>query len=119
MAHPDVEPDRTHSIEIEPTPGRARILDGDTVIAETDRAVLLHETGYAVRAYIPREDISASVEPSDKTSFCPFKGDASYWTVAGLENAAWSYEDPKAEVQAIRGLLAFYPDRVVVDIGSS
>ena len=118
MAHPQVEPDRVHSIEIEPSPGRARILAGDTVIADTERALLLHETGHPVRAYIPREDIAAPIEPSDKRTFCPFKGDASHWNVAGVENAAWSYEEPKAEVDAIRGRLAFYPDRVTVEIGS-
>src|SRR3954447_21082109 len=116
MPHPEVEPDRTHSIDIEPAHGRVRILAGDIVLADTDRAVLLHETGYPVRAYIPREDVTASVEPSDKTSFCPFKGDASYWTVAGIANAAWSYEDPKPQVEAIRGRLAFYPDRVRVEV---
>jgi uncharacterized protein (DUF427 family) len=68
-----------------------------------------------VRAYVPREDVSAPVEPSDRTSHCPFKGDASYWTVGGVENAAWSYEDPKPDVAAIRGLLAFYPDKVTVE----
>jgi uncharacterized protein (DUF427 family) len=116
MAHPDVQPDSTHRIEIET--GRARILIGDDVIADTGQAALLSETGYPVRAYIPREDIDASIEPSEKTSFCPFKGDASYWTVAGIENVAWSYEEPKAGVEEIRGKLAFYPDRVTVDIGS-
>jgi uncharacterized protein (DUF427 family) len=110
--------DRLHRIEIEPAPARARILAGDTLIADTDRAVLLHETGHPVRAYVPRDAIQAPVEASEKTSFCPFKGHASYWTVAGVENAAWSYEDPKAGVAAIEGLLAFYPDRVTVDIDS-
>ena len=115
MAHPEVQPGGTHRIDIEHGP--ARVLDGDEVIAETDRAVLLSETGYPVRAYIAREDIRASIEPSDKTSFCPFKGDASYWTVAGVENVAWSYEEPRPEVEAIRGRLAFYPDRVTVEAG--
>jgi uncharacterized protein (DUF427 family) len=95
-----------------------RVLAGGAVIADSERALLLHETGHAVRAYIPREDISAAVEPSPKTSHCPFKGDASYWTVAGVESAAWSYEEPKDDVGQIRGLLAFYPDRVTVEIGS-
>jgi uncharacterized protein (DUF427 family) len=103
-----------HTIDI--TSGSARIVAGDEVIAETDDAVLLSETGYPVRAYVAREDIEAPIEPSDKTSFCPFKGDASYWTVAGLENVAWSYEDPKPQVEAIRGRLAFYPDRVRVEV---
>ena len=111
--------ERLHHIEIEPAPAHARIVaPGGEVIAESERALLLHETGHAVRAYIPREDISAPVEPSPKTSHCPFKGDASYWTVAGVENAAWSYEEPKENVAAIRGLLAFYPDRVTVEIAS-
>jgi uncharacterized protein (DUF427 family) len=110
--------ERLHRIEIEPAPARARILAGGEVIAETERALLLHETGHRVRAYIPRADISAPVELSSRTSHCPFKGDASYWTVAGVENAAWSYEDPKQDVEAIRGLLAFYPDRVTVEIDS-
>jgi uncharacterized protein (DUF427 family) len=111
--------ERIHRIEIEPSPAHARIVaPGGEVIAETQRALLLHETGHAVRAYIPREDISAPVEPSSKTSHCPFKGDASYWTVAGVENAAWSYEEPKADVAQIRGLLAFYPNLVTVEIGS-
>jgi len=109
--------ERLHRIEIGSSPARARIVAGGEVIADTERALLLHETGHAVRAYIPREDIGAAVEPSDKTSFCPFKGHASYWTVGGVENAAWSYEDPKEQVEAIRGRLAFYPDRVTVEIG--
>jgi uncharacterized protein (DUF427 family) len=113
MAHPQVDPDSTHRIEIET--GRARIVAGDQVIADTDRAVLLSETGYPVRAYIARDDIQAPIEPSDKTSFCPFKGDASYWTVAGIQDVAWSYEEPKPGVEAIRGRLAFYPDRVTVE----
>jgi uncharacterized protein (DUF427 family) len=96
--------------------GRARILAGDQLIAETDDAVLLSETGYPVRAYIAREDIKLPIEPSDKTSFCPFKGDASYWTVAGVENGAWSYEQPKPEVEPIRGRLAFYPDRFTIEL---
>lgn len=110
--------ERLHRIEIESSPARARILAGGEVIAETERALLLHETGHAVRAYIPREDVRAAVEPSQRTSFCPFKGDASYWTVGGVQDAAWSYEEPKAEVAAIRGHLAFYPDRVTVEFGA-
>jgi uncharacterized protein (DUF427 family) len=108
--------ERLHRIEIEPAPARARIVaPSGEEIAVTERALLLHETGHAVRAYIPREDVSAPIEPSDRTSHCPFKGDASYWTVGGVEDAAWSYEDPKPDVAAIRGLLAFYPDKVTVE----
>jgi uncharacterized protein (DUF427 family) len=111
--------ERLHRIEIDSSPAHARIVaPGGEVIAETERALLLHETGHDVRAYIPREDIIAPIEPSSKTSHCPFKGDASYWTVAGVENAAWSYEEPKADVAQIRGLLAFYPHLVTIETGS-
>ena len=111
--------ERLHRIEIESSPARARILAGGEMIADSDRALLLHETGHRVRAYIPREDVTATIEPSERTSFCPFKGTASYWTVGGVKDAAWSYEDPKPDVDAIRGRLAFYPDRVTVEIAGA
>jgi uncharacterized protein (DUF427 family) len=93
------------------------VAPGGEVIAATERALLLHETGHAVRAYIPREDISASVEPSSRTSHCPFKGDASYWTVAGVEDAAWSYEEPRGDVAAIAGRVSLDHEALEVSIG--
>jgi len=111
--------DPFHRIDVHPSSRRVRILAGDKVIVDTDRAVLLFETGMPPRAYIARRDIQAAIEPSQKRTFCPYKGEALHWTVAGVEDAAWSYEYPRPESDGIAGLLAFYPDRVVVEIASS
>jgi uncharacterized protein (DUF427 family) len=111
--------DPFHRIDVHPSSRRVRILAGDQVIADTDRAVLLFETGVAPRAYIARRDIRAQIEPSEKRTVCPYKGEARHWTVAGVEDAAWSYEYPRPEASGIAGLIAFYPERVVVEIASS
>jgi uncharacterized protein (DUF427 family) len=111
--------DPFHRIDVHPSSRRVRILAGDELIADTDRAVLLFETGLPPRAYIARRDIRAAIEPSQKRTVCPYKGEAGHWTVAGVEDAAWSYEYPRPEADGIAGLLAFYPDRVVVEIASS
>jgi uncharacterized protein (DUF427 family) len=108
--------DPFHRIDVHPSSRRVRILAGDEVIADTDRAVLLFETGLPPRAYIARRDIEAAVEPGVKETHCPYKGEARYWNVAGVEDAAWSYEYPRAEAHGIAGLLAFDPERVVVEI---
>ena len=94
-----------------------RVVLGGETIAESARAVLLHETGHAPVLYFPRPDVLMDrFRRTDHASHCPYKGDAAYWTVeAGgrvAEDAAWSYEDPIPAAAAIRGLIAFYPDRV-------
>ena len=106
-----------HTITTAPAGRRlvARTADG-RVLAQSDRARLLHETGAPVRTYFPREDVRLDVlTRSEHSTHCPFKGDASYWTVAGLGDVAWSYEDPKPEAERIRGMIAFYPDRATVE----
>ena len=111
--------DPFHRIDVHPSSRRVRILHGDEVIADSDRAVLLFETGVPPRAYIARRDIRASIEPSETRTVCAYKGEARHWTVAGVQDAAWSYEYPRPEAFGIAGLLAFHPDRVVVEIASS
>jgi uncharacterized protein (DUF427 family) len=108
--------DPFHRIDVHPSSRRVRVLAGDEVIADTDRAVLLFETGLPPRAYIARRDVAAAIEPAAKETHCPYKGEARYWTVAGVEDAAWSYEYPLPEADGIAGLLAFDPERVVVEI---
>jgi uncharacterized protein (DUF427 family) len=108
--------DPFHRIDVLPSSRRVRILHDDQVLVDTDRAVLLFETGLPPRAYIARRDIDASIEPASKQTSCPYKGEARYWTVAGVEDAAWSYEYPRPEADGIAGLLAFDPERVVIEI---
>jgi uncharacterized protein (DUF427 family) len=69
-----------------------------------------------MRAYLPREDVRVPLEPSERITFCAYKGQASYWTpVAGErrhENLAWSYETPLREASEVAGMVAFFNERV-------
>lgn len=86
------------------------------VVADTHNAVTLHEASYPPVEYIPLEDVDVSLlTGSDHSSYCPYKGDANYYTVEGglvSENAVWEYRDPYPAVAKIKGRVAFYPDRV-------
>ena len=87
------------------------------VIAETTRALTLTEGRYPPVQYIPRADaIMAAFTPTTHRTHCPYKGDASYFSLSvegrTAENAVWSYEQPYPAVQAIATYLAFYPERV-------
>jgi uncharacterized protein (DUF427 family) len=90
-------------------------LDGE-LLAESSRPLLLFETSIPTRFYLPREDIVADLELGDKRTACPYKGRATHWSVGEHRNIAWSYEDPLEEAVAIRGLVAFYDDRVDVTL---
>lgn len=110
--------DPFHRVDVRRTARPVRIEAGGEVVAATTRARLLYETSLPTRFYLPREDIRAELLPSSKTSYCPYKGHASYWSLdAGggrLEDLCWSYEQPLADVAAIAGLVAFWDDRVDV-----
>ena len=110
-----------HRVTVSPSPRRVRVVVGGETVADTRRALELHETGLPVRWYLPREDVRAEVlEPSDRQTRCPFKGTASYFSVrAGGElhrDVIWSYEAPIPEVAEIAGHLAFYDDRVSIQV---
>lgn len=110
-------PGPDHPITIEPNPKRVRVRLGGEVIAETSRALTLREASYPPVQYIPREDARmALLHRTAHATYCPYKGNASYFTVAAggrrTENAVWSYEHPYPAVTQIAGHLAFYPDRV-------
>lgn len=96
------------------TGGRVRVTFKGEVIADTRNAVELKEGDYPAVFYIPRQDVRMErLARTTHTTHCPFKGDASYFSIAnGPENAAWSYEQPYDEMLEIRDLLAFYPDKV-------
>ena len=106
-----------HRILFEADQRRLRALVADTVVLDTTGAHLLHETGIRPVVYVPLADIDAALlERSEHTSHCPFKGDASYWSLrAGdelRENAVWAYEQPLEEARWLRGFAALYFDRV-------
>lgn len=106
-----------HPITIALNPHRIRVVLGGFIVAETTRGLTLKETTLSPVQYLPREDVRMDLlERTNHSSHCPYKGDASYFTVTagGLrrENAVWTYENPKDGVKEIAGYLAFYPNKV-------
>jgi uncharacterized protein (DUF427 family) len=101
-----------HHIETHPEERRVQVrINGETV-ADSRRALALTEGKLPTRWYLPREDISAELEPSEHRTTCPFKGEATHFSIGGEDAVAWSYEEPIEQVSAIRDLVAFYDERV-------
>ena len=106
--------DPFHRVDVRRSSRPLRIeLDG-VVLAETSAARMLFETGLPTRFYMPREDIAVALRPSARRSYCPYKGQASYWSSDAAEDVAWSYEDPLPELGVIKGLVAFWDETVDV-----
>jgi len=104
--------------------GRVRALFEGHEIADSANALVLREGDYPPVVYFPREDVEMLVlRKTDKTSRCPYKGEASYYTIYRdrqiIENAAWSYEDPIEGAELIRGRIAFYPEHVDIQMGET
>lgn len=111
--------ERAHSVTTEPSAHRVQVFAGDQLIADSSRAIVLHETGHADRHYLPREDVNWDLlQETASTSHCPVKGDADdYWALASdpSTDVAWSYPTPFEYLQLIAGYVAFYSERVRVD----
>ena len=107
-SHPD------HRVNVTPFRGRVVVEVAGEVIAESRAALVLHESTYPPVYYLPRSDVRMDrLTRSDHHSYCPFKGNASYFDLAGrASHAVWSYEQPYDEVREIREHLAFYPKYV-------
>ncbi|HEU4946655.1 MAG TPA: DUF427 domain-containing protein [Kribbella sp.] len=110
-------PGPDHPITIEKNPGRVVVTVAGRVVADSREALTLQESTYPAVQYIPRKDVDFSrLERTDHESYCPFKGDAAYYSItAGGDrsvNAVWTYENPHPAVAEIEEHLAFYPDRV-------
>ncbi|MEY2514889.1 MAG: hypothetical protein QOJ89_2247 [bacterium] len=112
-----------HKILFQADPRRLRAFVGDSVVFDTTGARLLHETGIRPVAYVPLHDFDTGLlERTQTSTHCPFKGDASYWTLrAGddvREDAVWAYEQPLEEAAWLRGyaaLAATKADRWMVE----
>src|SRR5947209_1601001 len=106
------------ALYLEPTPKRVRVVVGEETVADSRRALVLQESGLQPVYYFQPDDVRRDLlEPTDKHTRCPKKGQASYFTIrAGervVENGAWCYPDPLPEAPAaLRGLIAFYFNRI-------
>ena len=110
-------PGPDHPISIAANPSRVVVAVGGHVIADTRNALTLREAPYPAVQYIPRRDVDmAALTRSEHMTYCPYKGDASYYSIpAGgnrSKNAVWTYETPFEEMAQIKDYVAFYPDRV-------
>ncbi|MEM7019873.1 MAG: DUF427 domain-containing protein [Pseudomonadota bacterium] len=106
-----------YRVDLEPNPERVCVKFQGHVVADTDQTLLIKETKHAPVIYFPRDAINFDLlQRTEHQTFCPFKGDASYWSLATNsateENAVWSYEDPFEEVLGLKDYVAFYEDKV-------
>jgi len=122
MARQVLEPTAEHPITIEPTQGRVVVRVGETVVANSDHSLTLQESTYPAVQYIPLDDVDQKLlRRTDTSTYCPFKGDASYYSVqtpdgGTVADAIWTYEQPHAAVSEIKDHVAFYPDRATVTV---
>lgn len=111
-----------HTVTVTPSAFHVEISVNGTTVATSERPLLLQETGLPTRYYLPRRDVRMDLfQGTNFHTTCPFKGEASYWTLLldgeQFDGIAWSYEHPIPGVAAIEGHLCFYPERVEMKIG--
>ncbi len=110
-------PGPDHAISIEPNRSRVVVKVGGKIIADTSDALPLREASYPAVQYIRRRDVDmAALTRSEHITYCPYKGDASYYSIRARGdrslNAVWTYETPFEAMAQIKDYVAFYPDRV-------
>lgn len=114
-------PGPDHPITIEPSHDRVTVRAGGKTLAESASTLVLREASYPPVRYIPIADVDRShLSSSETTTYCPYKGDASYLSIIGDvadgDDAVWFYDQPYPAVEPIRRHVAFYPDRVEIEI---
>ncbi|MBB4905015.1 DUF427 domain-containing protein [Actinophytocola algeriensis] len=112
-------PGPDHPITVEKNPARVTVRVGDQVVADTTAALVLQESNYPAVQYIPLADVDpAHIRATDTTTYCPFKGDASYYTLVTKDgehtDAVWTYRTPYPAVAEIADHVAFYPNKVEI-----
>ena len=121
-SRPVQEPTVEHPITIDPTGARVVVRVNGEVVADTHDALQLQESTYPAVQYIPLKDVVQDrLARTDTSTYCPYKGDASYFSVttaagATIEDAIWTYDEPYPAVAAIAGHVAFYPDKADVSV---
>jgi uncharacterized protein (DUF427 family) len=114
-------PGPDHEISIVPSTDRVVVRSGETMIADSRSTLVLREANYPPVRYVPVADVDRSLlSASDLSTYCPYKGDASYYSISADEergtDAVWFYDEPYPAVGEIKDHVAFYPDRVELTI---
>jgi uncharacterized protein (DUF427 family) len=110
-----------YRVDLLPQPARVRVWQGETLLADSRRTLRVTETRHSDVIYFPEADVRLELfDGSDHHSFCPFKGEADYWSLARTgrpdANLVWTYRRPFAEVAGLAGYVAFYADRVRIEV---
>lgn len=118
-----LEPTPSHPITVLPTGSHVVVRVNGQIVAETDAALTLQESSYPAVQYVPLADVTSDLlRPSDTETYCPYKGDASYFDVVvdgvTVSDAIWTYRQPYPAVAQIAGHVAFYPDKADVVVGT-
>jgi len=122
-SRPILQPTEQHPITVAPTGRHVTVRVNGELVAETDDALTLQESTYPAVQYIPLSDVNRDLlRPTDTATYCPYKGDASYYSVvtsAGdtVDDAIWTYEEPYEAVATIAGHVAFYPNKAEISVG--
>jgi uncharacterized protein (DUF427 family) len=117
MSRPVLQPSAEHPITVEQSTEKVTVTLDGRPLATTERALVLREADYPAAYYVPREDLVADAfTSSDTSTYCPFKGDASYLSSGEVTDVGWTYEEPYDAVAEIAGHVAFYPNKVDVQV---
>jgi uncharacterized protein (DUF427 family) len=109
--------DPYHRIDIRRSSRHLVVRQDHQLVADTQAPLVLYESGFAPRWYVPRTDVvAAALHPVEGQTFCPYKGVASYYDIGDARNAAWSYRAPFEEMARIADLVSFEPDKVTITI---
>jgi uncharacterized protein (DUF427 family) len=108
-------------IDVLPSSRHVRIEKDGVLLAETDRAMLLFETGLPIRYYLPAEDVRVPLQDSDLHTICTYKGEAAYKSAqlpdgTLVQDVVWYYPDPLNDARPVKDLLAFYDEKVDVTV---
>jgi uncharacterized protein (DUF427 family) len=118
------EPGADHPITVAPTGKHVTVRVNGEVVADSDSALTLQESTYPAVQYIPIGDVvQTALTSSDTTTYCPYKGDASYYHVTTgsgdtVDDAIWTYVQPHPAVAGIAGHVAFYPDKADISVAA-
>jgi uncharacterized protein (DUF427 family) len=103
-----------HTITVEKSGQHVRVERDGQVIADSHSPLVLRETGCPVRYYLPQKDVRTELlTASGTTTHCPFKGDASYWSLPDAPDLVWAYPEPRADVESIKDHFCFYDTEVI------
>ena len=110
-----------YRIDLVPVEGTVRVWAGDLLVAETTSALRLLETRHVERVYLPESDLRLELfEANDHHTICPFKGEASYWTLTATDppdpHVVWTYREPFDEVAGIKGYVGLYQERLRIEL---